>query len=166
MASSTSSRTIGAALPPSEPPPARPSDGELLAAAGSAQYSRLLIRRQLDRVAVAVVDTNGDGVLLVVVTFHLDDDGVWRETGDVGAGIAGQSRASGTGYAYGHAPGTSAVEIGYRGEAQEVPVDENGWWLYLVETDDGEGLDLSRVPVPDWARRSRSRPSGPPRIAG
>ena len=143
-----------------------PSNEQLLAAAGSARYSRLLIRRELSAVAVAIVDTNSDGVMLVVVTFHRDDDGVWREGGYVSAGTAGQGRASDTGYAYGHAPGASAVEIGYRGEIREVPVAETGWWLFLVPTDDGEWMDLSRVPVPNCARSRRSHPSGPPRIAG
>jgi hypothetical protein len=116
----------------------RPSDGDVLAQAGAAGTGRILIRGDLDRVCVAVVDTNGDGAFLAAVSLHLDDDDVWRESEWNSAAILGQGWVHGVGYVYGRSPGSSSVEIVSRGRTHEVPVNEAGWWLHLEHGDEND----------------------------
>ena len=106
----------------------RPSDVEVLACAGSATTGRLLVRGDAGRLCMAVVDTNDDGAFLVVVTLHLDDDGVWRESGWSSAPVAGEGHEHGVRYRYGRAPAPSGVLA-----------NENGWWLLLGEADTAGG---------------------------
>jgi hypothetical protein len=141
-----------------------PSDEELLAAAGSARYSRVLVRGELGDLAVAIADANGDGVTYVCVTMTRFG-GRWVEVGWIGAGILAEDRAYGVAYAYGRTPGADAVEVGFRGVTRRVPVNEHGWWLVLEAADEDERFDLTRVPDPFPPRQGPFRP-GPPRIAG
>ena len=138
-----------------------PSDEELLAAAGSARYSRLLIRGELEDVAVAIADANGDGVMYVCVSMHRTG-GRWAPAvWDANSTLAA-FWGNGVAYAFGRAPGVDSVDVGFRGEVRRVPVNEHGWWLVLETAEEDERFDLSRVPQP---RFGPPRP-GPPRIAG
>ena len=96
----------------------RPGEEELLAAAGSARWSALLLRGDLGRLCLAVVDTNGDGAFVATVRFHLDDDDVWREQAWENASVLEDGWVSGVAYAYGRGPA--------------------GWWMHLAETAEGE----------------------------
>jgi hypothetical protein len=115
----------------------RPSDDDLIAAAGAVGTGRILVRGDRGRACVAVVDTNGDGAFLATVSFHLDDDGVWRESEWDSSAILGQGRVHGVGYLYGRAPAGTEVEIAPSGRVQQVPVNEAGWWLYLADLEGG-----------------------------
>ena len=114
------------------------TDDDVLAQAGAAGTGQILIRGDLDRVCVAVVDTNGDGAFLAAVSLHLDDDGAWRESEWNSAAVLGQGWVHGVSYLYGRAPGRTEVEIAPHGRSQTVPVNEAGWWLYMVEAQGGE----------------------------
>ena len=83
-----------------------------------------------------------------------------KRSGWSGAGVLGWSWAGGVAYAYGRTDGARSVDVGHRGTWHRVPVGDNGWWLVLVAADEGELLDLHRVPRP------RGAPRGEPRIAG
>ena len=80
----------------------------------------MLVRGDLGRVCLAVVDTNDDGAFHATVVFHRDDDGVWRESEWHNASVLEEGWKSGVGYAYG------------RGEV--------GWWLHLEEVEAGKPL--------------------------
>lgn len=136
----------------------------MLAQAGTAAAGRVLIRGDLGRVCVAVVDTNGDGAFLAAVSLHRDDDGAWREAEWSSAALLGRGWLDGVAYAYGRTPAASSVRIGFRGDAREVPVDEHGWWSFMAEAAEDEPLDLGAVPDP-FADAPNSD-HGPPRIAG
>jgi hypothetical protein len=145
--------------------PGGPSREQLLAAAGSPRHGRVLLRGQEGRLCLAVVDTNGDGAFLATVSFSLDDDGVWRESGWGNASILEEGCLYGVGYAYGHTPDADSVEVGTRGDVRRVPVNEDGWWMVLVPGDGSDRLDLSRVPS-RWPTSRAIGGGGPPRIAG
>ena len=55
-----------------------------------ARYARLLALSTVDRLAAALIDTNGDGVSITLDDFEADGDGRWipgisRSAGDAGA---------------------------------------------------------------------------------
>jgi hypothetical protein len=118
----------------------RPSDEDVLAEAGAAGAGRILIRGDLDRACVAVVDTNGDGAFLAAVSLHLDDDGVWRESEWNSAAVLGRGQVHGVGYVYGRAPAGTEVDIAPFGRVQQVRANEAGWWLYMAGSAPGGEL--------------------------
>jgi hypothetical protein len=109
----------------------------VVAAAGAAGVGRILIRGDVGRACLAVVDTNGDGAFVATVTFHRDDDGLWRESGWSSAAVLEQGRVHDVDYVYGRARGRSEVDIRVHGHLRRVPVNEAGWWLHMAEIDDG-----------------------------
>ena len=113
---------------------APPSDADVLSQAGAASAGRILIRGDLGRACVAVVDTNGDDAFLAAVSLHLDDDGVWRESEWNSAADLGRGSVHGVSYLYGRAPGRSEVEILSQGHRERIPVNGAGWWLHLRGT--------------------------------
>jgi hypothetical protein len=119
---------------------APPSDAELRACAGDASVGRVLIRGDLGRVCLAVVDTNGDGAFLAAVALHLDDDGAWRESAWNRAAVLGTGWVHGVAYLYGRAPRGSSVDVVSRGRVHRVPVNDEGWWLCLEEAEPDEPL--------------------------
>ena len=118
-----------------------PADADVLAQAGAADAGRILIRGDLGRVCVAVVDTNGDGAFLAAVSLHLDDDGAWRESEWNSAAVLGQGWVHGVAYCYGRAPAGTEVEIAPHGRVQEMQVNEAGWWLYMAGTEEPPPLE-------------------------
>ena len=142
-----------------------PSDERLVAAAGSARHGRVLVRGQVERLCLAVVDTNGDGALLETVLFHRTSDGTWFEAGSSGAALLTHGWSGGVAYAYGRAPGACEVEVGLGGALHRVPVNDEGWWQFLAPAAEDELVDLGGIPSSVAVPR-RPGPGGPPRIAG
>ncbi|GAA3154988.1 hypothetical protein GCM10010531_02680 [Blastococcus jejuensis] len=141
----------------------RPSDGDVLARAGAGSAGRVLVRDDLGRVCVAVVDTNGDEAFVVAVVLHLDDDGVWRESEWNSAAVLGRGWLDGVAYAYGRTASASTVRIGVGDAVRQVPVNGPGWWCFMAEAPQSERLDLTAVPHPF---PDAPPDQGPPRIAG
>jgi hypothetical protein len=143
--------------------PDGPTDEQLLAAAGSVRYSRLLVRGELDGLAVAVVDANGDDAVYECVTMRrLGGD--WQESTSGSAGLLAEGWSSGVAYSYGRAPGADTVQVGLHGVQHVVRVERNGWWLVLARAEEDDRFDLSAVAPPRPVRRRRD--GRPPRIAG
>ena len=124
------------------------SNEALLGEAGSSRFGRVLIRGELGPVTVAVADVNGDGTLTVSVVMHLDADGVWRQSEWGTSTVLTQGWIDQVRYAYGRARHVPSVEVALAERWLRVPVNPNGWWLFMAYAEKEVALDLSRVPDP------------------
>lgn len=97
---------------------------------------------------VAALDVNGDGALTVSVVMHLDTDGVWRQSEWGTSTVLAQGWTDQVRYAYGRARHVPWVEVAIGERWLRVPVNTDGWWLFMTYADEEAALDLSRVPDP------------------
>ena len=116
--------------------------------AGSPRFGRVLVRGELGPVTVAVVDVNGDGALTVSVVMHLGDEGVWRQSAWDTSTVLAQGWIDQVRYAYGRARHVPSVEVALGETWLRVPVNTDGWWLFMAYADKEVTLDVSRVPDP------------------
>ena len=98
-----------------------------------------------DGVALALVDTNGDGAQLMAEGWVLED-GHWYPNGSsTSFGSEAAGRSGGVLWVAGHAPPRTVVQVAYRNTTHQVVANEQGLWGWVAPDD---GYDS------EWPRRT------------
>jgi hypothetical protein len=93
------------------------------------RFALVLALHEHDGVAIAVVDTNGDGREIEASVFELTSDGGWQE---VASGIGSGSTPQVV-WETGYSPSRRHVSVRYNGQTHEVSVvPETGSWYFAA----------------------------------
>jgi hypothetical protein len=114
------------------------AESAISAGGWDARYAITLAVAVNDRVAAALVDTNGDGADIDLDEYERDAGGHWREAGSGSAGECGSSWSPRMVATWGRANPGEHVDIRYLTQRWAVSATASGWWLCVMPTEDEE----------------------------
>jgi len=101
-------------------------------------HGRVLAVAFADAVGAALIDTNGDGGCVELEFLQHDRTVGWLDAGGCSAGSYGHGGGGAHCWAYGYLPTAAAAVVEVAGRVETVPVNEYGWWLYVVSLSEHE----------------------------
>lgn len=101
-------------------------------------HARVLAVAFADAVGAALIDTNGDGSCVELEFLQHDRTAGWLDAGGCSAGSYGHGGGGAHCWAYGYLPTAAAAFVEVAGRVETVPVNEHGWWLYVVSLSEHE----------------------------